>query len=75
MVKPTILSTLWREQALVNAQTHINRAVFAMNQAREENHRRREECSDEYILGQIVEAVMELEKARDGYDHQLKLFT
>lgn len=66
-------------QALVYAQLHINRAVWAMND--ECNGRKYDPADNKgltrerYISLQIKEATDELRKAAKEYPHQISLFT
>lgn len=60
-----------REQKLVNAQLHVNRAVWAMNTT-DADLRADADISekDQYILMQIDGAICELKEARKGYRRQ-----
>lgn len=69
-----------REQALVNAQVELSRAVFLMNaESNRAQHpyslMRAEAYDDRHILGHIDSAIKNLQEAREGYYHgQLSLF-
>lgn len=60
-----------KEQKLVNAQVHINRAVWAMNTKESELLAEADISEkDQYILMQIDGAICELKEARKGYGRQ-----
>lgn len=59
-------------QALVNAQTHINRSVFQANRKQVANGYDRE--TEEYILSEISEAIQELKRVQISITRQPELF-